>query len=339
MADDAAPPALDIKQAKVTSTWAHDRPLVTCRFDPLGRYVFCGAEDNTIQRFQLSDGAKTPLVGGHDTWVHALAFSKDGETLLSGGCEGRLVWWPAAAEQPQPARQVDAHHGWIRALAVSPDGTLVASAGNDAVIRLWNVADGSPVRELRGHARDIYSLLWHPSGEFLISGDLMGVIRQWDITADEPVKTFDAKDLHSFNGGQQVDFGGVRGLALSPDGRHLAAGGLHKASNPLGAVHEPLVLLFNWETQELVRSQTCEGITQGVIWRLCYLPDGTLVGASGGGNGGWLFFYNAESDKDIHRFQLPNILREMDVHPDGIQVATAHHDRNVRITRLAADAG
>jgi hypothetical protein len=29
----------------------------------------------------------------------------------------------------------------------------------------------------------------------------------------------------------------------------------------------------------------------------------------------------------------------MDVHPDGLQVATAHHDRHVRITRLAAKMG
>ena len=27
----------------------------------------------------------------------------------------------------------------------------------------------------------------------------------------------------------------------------------------------------------------------------------------------------------------------MDLHPDGLQVATAHYDKHVRITRLAAD--
>jgi WD40 repeat protein len=337
MMADAAPPAgLDIKQAKVVSTWAHDRPLVSCRFEPKGRYVFCGAEDKTIQRFKLDDGAKTPFVGGHDTWVHALAFSADGETLISGGCEGRLVWWPVAADAPQPVRQVAAHRGWVRALAVSPDGQFIASAGNDAVVRLWKVADGTAVKEFKGHARDVYSLLWHPTGQFLLSGDLMGVIKQWDVNAGTEVRTFDAKDLHSYNGGQQVDFGGVRGLALSPDGKYLSAGGLYKASNPLGAVHEPLVLLFEWDTQKLAKSQSCDGITQGVIWATKYLADGTLVAGDGGGNGGYLFFFKPDADKDVHRFQLPNLLRDMDLHPDGIRVATAHHDRNVRVTKLAA---
>ena len=65
MAEAAAPgipdmsTSLDLKQAHVTSQWAHDRPLVACRFDPLGRYVFCGAEDAGLHRFALADGAKT----------------------------------------------------------------------------------------------------------------------------------------------------------------------------------------------------------------------------------------------------------------------------------------
>jgi WD40 repeat protein len=333
---DTLPAGLDVKQAKVIATWAHDRPLISCRFDPQGRFVFCGAEDKTVQRFRLADGVKTPFVGGHETWVHALAFSPDGETLISGGCEGRIVWWPTASDTPAPARQVPAHHGWIRALAVSPDGKTLASGGNDTVVRLWNMADGVPIRELKGHARDVYSLLWHPSGQFLVSGDLMGVVKQWDATAGTEVRTFDAKDLHSFNDGQRVDFGGVRGLAFSPDGKYLAAGGLYKASNPLGAVHEPLINLFEWETGKLARSQSADGIPGGVVWALKYLADGTLLGASGGSSGGWLFFWKPDNDKDVHRFQLPNILRDMDLHPDGLRVATAHHDKNVRITKLAA---
>jgi len=36
-------------------------------------------------------------------------------------------------------------------------------------------------------------------------------------------------------------------------------------------------------------------------------------------------------------FALPNLARDMDLHPDGVQVATAHYDKHVRITRLAAE--
>jgi WD40 repeat protein len=273
---------LDPKAAWIVSQWPHERPLIACRFDPTGQFVFCGSEDAVAERFRLSDGAKTVLTGGHTTWVAAFAFSNDGKTVVSGGCDGKLTWWPADAETPAPVRSI-AGHGthWVRSLATSPDGTLLASAGNDNMVRLWNLADGSVVKEFTGHEKHVYSVLFHPNGQSLFSGDLGGSIRQWDIAAGTELKKFDGAALYSYNGGQQVDFGGVRALAISQDGKWMAAGGLYKATNPLGAVHEPLILLFNLETGAMERQLIAEGITQGVIWRLRWLSDGTLMGVTG----------------------------------------------------------
>jgi WD40 repeat protein len=330
------PEGLDVKQAHVIAQWPHDRPLVSCRFDPLDRFVFAGLEDNTVQRFALGDGARTPLAA-HDSWVRSIAFTKDGAQTITGGYDGRLVWWPTADEKPAPVRTVEAHHGWIRSMVVSPDGALLATAGNDLMVRLWNLADGALVREFPGHERPVYSVAFHPGGEFLVSGDLVGVVKQWRAATGELVRAFDGKALHTYEGGQQVDFGGVRALAVSPDAKYLAAGGLYQASNPLGAVHQPLVLLWEWESQTLVQSHVAEGIAGGVIWRTVFLADQTLMGASGGSSGGFLFFWKPDAAKDFHRFGLPALARDMDLHPDGLRVVTAHYDNHLRITRLAAD--
>jgi WD40 repeat protein len=300
--------------------------------------VFCGSEDAAVERFNLADGARTVINGGHQTWVRAIAWSKDGSFAISGGCDGKITWWESTAAEPKPIRTIDAHKGWIRSLDVSPDGTLLVSGGNDNIVRLWNITDGSLIRELIGHPRHVYSVAFHPQGEFVLSGDLMGDLKQWETATGKEVRAFDATPLHSYNGGQQVDFGGIRALAVSPDGKWLVAGGLYKATNPLGAVHEPLVLLYDWETQKLEKQLIAEGVTQGVIWRLRWLSDGSIMGLSGGGSGGFLLFWKPETEKDYHRFKLPNLARDMDLHPDGLQVATAHYDRNLRITRLAARA-
>ena len=163
----------DPKAAHVASEWAHESPLIACRFDPQGRFVFATAEDSKIVRWDLASGAKT-VVGAHQSWVYALAFSPDGQTLISGGGDDVLVWWPAAAEKPEPLRKLKAHEGWIRTLAVSPDGQLLASAGNDRVVRVWDAVDGSKLREFEGHERDVYSVVFHPGGRSLFSGDLRG---------------------------------------------------------------------------------------------------------------------------------------------------------------------
>jgi len=329
------PEELDAKQAHVVSQWKHERPLCVCRFDPAGRFVFSGAQDNTVQRFALTDGKLTLLSGGHKTWVRALAVSHDSQLVMSGGCEGAISWWEVEADQPTPIRTIEAHQGWIRKMAVSSDGQLLASAGNDGYVRLWKVSDGSLVREIKAHEHNVYSVAFHPDGKLLMSGSLTGELFQWTLGSGEKGRAFDAKALHTYNGGQRVDFGGIRDIAVSPDGKWLAAGGLHKATNPFGAVHEPLILLFNYETGELAQTQVEETIKNGIIWRIAWLADGSLMATSGGGSGGFLLFFKPDSDKPYHKLKLPDTSRDMDLHPDGLQVCSAHFDLHLRVSRLA----
>ena len=324
----------DPKASYVATEYKHAAPFITCRFDPRGRFLFGAAEDRAVLRWDLATGAVTTLLA-HDSWVGDLAFTPDGETLITAGYDDTLMWWPVAAEKPEPVRKVRAHDGWIRALAVSPDGKILASGGNDHTVKLWDLATGALLRTFVGHESHVYSVLFHPSGQFLLSGELRGMVHQWETGTGERVRTFDAKALWSYNQGQAVDFGGVRSLSMSPDGKHLACAGLHKAENPLGAVHEPLVLRFEWETGKLLVSHTLAG-HKSVAWRACFHPEGFLIAGSGGSGGGHLLFWNVDDkDKPFHAFKLPDTVREFDLHPDGVQVATAHFGKVVRITRMA----
>jgi WD40 repeat protein len=252
--------------------------------------------------------------------------------VITGACDDTLIWWPTAVENPEPIRKVVAHKGWIRAVAVSPDGKLLASGGNDRVVKLWNMDDGNLVAELAGHERDVYSVRFHPNGQFLLSGDLMGKVHQWELATSKILRTFDASALHTYNGGQQVDYGGVRDIELSPDQTRLICAGLHKATNPLGAVSDPLVLQFDWEATTLLKSHTAD--LRGIAWRAIWHAQNFLFAASGGSGGGFLLFWKPDEEAPFHKLQLPNIVREMDLHPDGRQIATAHHDQHLRITKI-----
>ncbi|MFO0902985.1 MAG: hypothetical protein U0939_08305 [Pirellulales bacterium] len=323
---------IDPAKTQIVSQWQHTSPLIACRVDPLSRYVFTTAEDNSIQRWELANGAKTVFTG-HDSWVFALGVTPDGAVLLSGGGDGRLTWWPTTGDAPSPIRRIDAHSGWIRQLAVSHDGQFVATAGNDQKVKIWRTADGGLVHELSGHENQVYSTLFHPSGTWLLSGDLLGFVRQWETASGHTVRVLEAKALHSYNGGQGVHFGGIRALALSGDGKQLACGGLHKAENPLGAVHEPLAVVFDWETHQAVQSLTADGV-KGSLWRLQHHPDGYWIGASGGGSGGFLHFWKSDQPKEAHRFALPNLARDLDLTPDRSGFAVTHYDKHVRIGKF-----
>jgi WD40 repeat protein len=267
-----------------------------------------------------------------------LQFTPEGSQLVSGGCDGRLIWWSVLDAEPKAIRTVEAHSGWIRAIAASPDGTRLVSVGNDLYLRLWNCQSGEKLAEWTGHEKHIYSVLFHPDGKQILSGDLAGKVHLWNAETQQLVRSFDAAPLHTYEGGQRVDFGGVRAIALTLDQSQLLTGGLHKATNPLGAVHEPLVLRFKFDDGQLLKSHVCDGIPGGVVWRVVSLSDGTTMAVSGGSSGGFLLFFNGEQEKDIHRFQLPALARSMDYHAATERVATVHHDHHLRITHLHAKA-
>jgi WD40 repeat protein len=337
--NEAAAPATDSGLPKFADTkllheWKYSSPLIACRFDSTGRYVFTAAQDHAIQRWDLSSG-ESIVLEGHESWLRGLACSPDGQTLYSAGYDGQLLFWNLAAMTPAVTRRIDAHQGWVRAIDVSPHGEWLATVGNDHLVKVWRTEDGTLAHEFKGHEAHVYSTLFLPDGSGLLSGDLLGQVHQWDLSSGTRLRSFDAGDLHTYNGGQGAHYGGVRSMSLSPDGRHLACGGLHNASNPFGAVQEPLVVLFAWDSAEKIQPLLADNITQGIVWRAVYHPSGTLIGASGGGTGGFLLFWPDGVEKAVHQFKLPNTVLDMDLHADAQHVATVHYDRQVRISQLA----
>ncbi|MHC4878171.1 MAG: WD40 repeat domain-containing protein [Planctomycetota bacterium] len=327
--------ALDVTKTHVLHQWKHGRPMIACCFDPHGRYLFSSSEDYTLQRWNVETGEKIAWEA-HDSWVRDIVFLPDGETAISAGCDDRIIFWPTAAEKPEPKVEVVAHKGWIRSLDVNVDGSLIASGGNDRAVKLWS-PNGKLVREMAGHERDVYSVFFHPDGQFLLSGDLDGKVHQWEIDTGKLVRTFEAKDLHTYNGGQQVHYGGIRDITLSPDKKTLALTGLHKATNPLGAVNEPLNVLFDWDSGKEIRKQPADGV-RGIGWQIEYLSDGTEIVASGGSGGGYLLFFKPEEEKPFHKLKLKDTARDMSLHPDGLHVATAHYDAHIRVYRMTEKA-
>ena len=123
-------------------------------------------------------------------------------------------------------------------------------------------------------------------------------------------------------------------MALSLDGKQIAFGGLHKATNPFAGVQEPLVLVFDWEKAEQVRSHEATEIPRGIVWRLAFEVDGTMTGGIGG-NEGYLVFWKDEKT-EFHKLKFPSPVLDMDHHPANPEVVTAHHDGRIRLSSFSS---
>jgi WD40 repeat protein len=327
------PAPLDPTRTHMLLELRHNSPLLSCRFDPSGRFVFAGAQDNTIQRWELATQSRV-APEGHRSWVRALAFQAEGRKLLSGDYAGKLHVWPLDADAPRPERTIDAHRGWVRAVAVSPDGRHFATCGNDRLVKLWSCADGSLVRQFAGHEWHVYSVAFHPSGESLISGDLHGVIKQWDVGRGSDVRTFDAGLLYRYDPTFRADHGGVRAMAFSADGSLLACAGITDVTNAFAGVGKPAVVLFNWQSGQRQQVLRPQANFQGTAWGVGFHPTGFVAGA-GGGSGGALWFWRPEQPLAFHTVALPNNARDLHLHPDGRRLAIAFFDGAVRIYEMA----
>lgn len=331
---DAAPALIDPQKTSLLLEHKHERPLTCCHWEPQSRFIFFGAEDNGVHRFDLSSKSAISFAA-HDSWVRSFATSPDGETLYSGGYDGRVVYWPAAAESPEPVRVIDAHRGWVRAVAASPDGAYVASCGNDLFIRLWSAADGSLVKEFAGHTSHVYNLMFLSDSQSLVSCDLKGAVMSWSLDSDAPRELVTVEALHKYDTGFRADIGGARCIAIRSDGAQLALGGITNVTNAFAGVGEVAIALVNLAEPKLDLLLETKDKVQGTAWGVAHHPDGFWIGQSGGGGGGWLIFWKGDVAHEFFKFRLKADGRGMSISPDNTQVAVAHADSHLRTYSLS----
>ena len=328
----------DPSKTQISTEFKYDAPFLCCLFDPTGRFLYAGAQDNTVQRWEMDSGARTRLAG-HRSWVRSLAFAGDGDVLLTAGYEGRLNWWHGADESPKPFRSVQAHQGWIRAIAVSGDGTLIATVGNDKFVRLWSTDRGELIHELAGHQDHVYNVAFDPSGEWVVSADLKLVVRQWRVANGEQVRCLEpASLLHKYDKDMQCNLGGARSLKFHPDGNELLLGGIVVVATNIfdgGAGSKPTAVVVDWQTGERKMLHRPQQPLPAVLWGLEFHPHGFWVGATGGAIGGHLLFWNRDEENDFFQFKLPSPGRDLALHVDQVRLAIPHYDNHVRVYAMA----
>ena len=337
----AEPAPIDPLQTHELASHKHDRALVSCGWDPTGRWIVFGAEDSAVHR--LGADATAPLIlpavgaAAHDSWVWALGFTPDGGRVLSGGYDGRLGAWPLAEAGPA-AWLVPAHDGWIRGLAVSPDGATVATCGNDRLVKLWRTADGTALATCPGHESHVHAVAWRPDGQGVVSCDLKGFVKEWSPTGSPVRDVGRAEALWKYDTQFRADIGGARTIAFRADGGQLAVGGITAVSNAFAGIGHPAVCLLDFAAGKQDLLQEPKEKQQGVCWGVAWHPQGFWVSLAGGGGGGWLRFFKPGEAAEFHAVKLPANGRGLALAPDGRRVAVALADGRLALYGLFAKA-
>lgn len=309
-------------EPKEIGQWQPSGQICTARFSPCGRFLLGGGFDGRVLRWQVTadELAEHSPVPGHHGWISEVAFQAEGGRAVSVDSWGQLRCWNYASEAADVHWAIEtAHDGWIYSVAVSPDGRRVATCGADGVVRVWSIDDGERQHELPAHGQPVFRIAFTADSATLLSADLRGTIKQWNLVSGRHVRDFDASPLYTEHRLQEV--GGVRALAISPDGSLLACGGT-KPINGGNVQGTPTILLFDWATGQL--QQTCAvGKTSEVyVCDLQFHPDGFLLAALSGnpGTGKFAFIRPGEEQPFYAATKLSNC-HCVTLHPDGRRVA------------------
>jgi WD40 repeat protein len=268
-------------------------------FDALAAAAGAVAQVTTAERL---------FTGEDDTGVFSLAVSTDGKQAMTGHFSGAVCLWDTTTGKE--IRHFEGHSAAVQRVELWPDGKHLLSASEDSTVRLWNLETAKEVRQFQGHKGEVHCLALSADGRLLLTAsadygaDRDNSIRLWNAETGQELRRM-AGPIHYtrdllFAADAQTAYGcgtGLGGimqwnladgnaihrfksfktppicLALSPDGKTLAAG--HAADAQLkGAWHDEencLVRLWDLNSKSLIGELPGHS---GPIADVAFTPDG-----------------------------------------------------------------
>ena len=266
-----------------------------------------------------------------------VAFTSDGNQLVTVGIDGTTILWDAVTGQRQ--RTLSSHDGtmalsldgrllatisdgrirvWdvlsgrqlletasesgVLAASFSPDGLRLGVAKSDSTAEIWDVPSGKKAVVLRGHSDAVEFVTFTPDGKLVATASDDKTARVWDATSGLELRKLDEhKDA-------------VLCAAFSPDGKHLATGGADR-------------MVVVWDTDSgkpLHRVVTF----RSSILRIAFDPNQQLFATAGADGTARLF------DGEKFLFALAghtNRVSNIAFSRDGHRVATASWDGSAKV--------
>src|SRR5262245_1258174 len=129
----------------------------------------------------------------------------------------------------------------------------------------------------------------------------------------------------------RADIGGARSIAYRTDGQQLAVGGITNVTNAFAGIGHAAIVLIDLNAADKPEGKVALQLeakekVNGVAWGLAHHPEGFWIALTGGGGGGWLYFYKGDAANELFKLKLPSDGRGMSLSPSANRVAVAHAD-------------
>ncbi len=320
--------------------------IVSVAVSPDGKFIASANEGSAaVKVWDLPAHREVQALTEHTAPVNYVVFSPDGETLASGSDDHTIKLWDTQTWRLKAS--LERHIKAVITVAFSGDGRVMASSSHDLSVILWDTATGRERTTLTNISRWPGPIALSTDGGTLIFAD-HNVIKVWDVEKGKLKLELPSNEPF-----------GINTIALSPDGRTLAAGHgngavtmiwdlaqqggelptpkrLERTSRPafspdsqwlaVGTADTGRIEL--WDLQTWTRQSTLRGHPPG-IESIVFSPDGKSV-ISGGDKTIRIWPAGAQKERDVFRGHR-NYVWSVAFSPDGNTLASGSWDSSVRL--------
>jgi WD40 repeat protein len=136
-----------------------------------GRFLVTSMQEPMLHGWRLADG-KHMRMSGYATRVTSLAWTADGDWLVTSGAT-QLILWPFQGKDgpmgKEPRLLATSDHR-VTTVAAHPGQAIVATGFDHGMILLIRVADGAEILARKPAAAPVTALGWSPDGQSLAFG-------------------------------------------------------------------------------------------------------------------------------------------------------------------------
>ena len=183
--------------------------MLDVAFDPAGERLVAGGADGQVRLIDFASRKVTQTLGLHSDWVNAVTWDNNGSRFATASRDHTAKVYDVTANKPLVTF---AGHGKnVRGVVFHPGGRELFTSGMDKKVQRWRISDGKRVRDI-GFGAELFKLARHENFLFVPAAD--NRVRRYQANDQKHVGDFPLDDW-------------AVSVALSPDGKRLAAGGFN----------------------------------------------------------------------------------------------------------------
>jgi eukaryotic-like serine/threonine-protein kinase len=351
----------DMSTGRETMNLKHAGQVRSVTFSPdCHHLVSINRYDRTISLWSLSSGQEIMLWDGRNGTGTSMAFSPDGQRLVTAGVDQTINLWDV--QTGQQCHQFKGHDD-VRSLAYSPDGRRIVSGGGDGTLKLWDaeagpetmtVKEDGQVHDSAGSAPDIHQrrppdtefefVAFGPDGKCFVSKSRSSV-KLWDVATGQStmiVPGFPAPDVAFSSDGRYIastrfnpnlkgnisinlwDFAKGKLIFERDTGSIVCEIALTPDGKYLASVDDEGLKVWELPSGELVMSW------KGLGAPIAFSPDSKRLVCSGADRK--IRFLDLPSGKEAMFWDQPSkYILQLAFSPDGKQLATADADGSIKL--------